>query len=176
MKAKVFVAWVAVVLVLGGVGKPGFGEPYSGGEVGGTAAKGRNDKSGVTYFGDLPGTGEGNGAEVALYQRQSLDLLKVTVWIDATGPHLGEFYGYRSGDSLPLGARSASGLAGREFKIEDGRGRTIVSSRLPKLSRSDHPKTFGGPITRGEPPFVLFIADRNKKMQEIATLQIQYRY
>jgi hypothetical protein len=143
-----------------------------------SAAPGGEVKLGVSYFGDLVGAGDGNGdgAEVLLYEDSEVSRLSVTVWLDTTGPLLGDFYGYFSTGAdgtgpLPLGARRVGNLVGRSFEILDASGQIVVASKLPKI-RGKNSRTFGGAFERGEPPFLLRIADKKGTLRNIAELQV----
>lgn len=135
-----------------------------------SAAPGGGTKVGAAYFGDLVGTGEGDGAEVLLYEDRDTAFLLVNVWLDTTGPLVGEFYGYRS-EGLPLGAKRAGELSGRAFEIVDVFGAVVVSSELPKV-RGGETRTFGGEFVRGTAPFRLRVADKRGVLQEIAELEL----
>lgn len=136
-----------------------------------SAAPGGKVKLGAAYYGDLVYTGDGDGAEVLLYEDGNTRWLSVTVWLDTTGPLVGTFYGYSSkGGPLPLGAKRVGDLVGRSFEILDASGRVVVSSELPKV-RGSNTQTFGGDFVRGEAPFRLRVADKKGTLQDIAQLE-----
>ncbi|MHC4953298.1 MAG: hypothetical protein ACYTGZ_05360 [Planctomycetota bacterium] len=141
-----------------------------------SAAPGGKVRLGISYFGDLVGVDDGDGAEVILYEDRDFSRLAVTVWLDTTGPLLGDFYGYSSTGSdgngpLPLGARRVGDLVGRSFQVVDASGRVVIASQLPKV-KGPNSQMFGGAFMRGAPPFRLYIADKKGTLRDIAELQV----